>query len=481
MSNTDVWTVDPTVYAYARTQAQERARYQWADQSRWNMWDEFRVTFNNNWFDPWFESETHGYFNGPSTGEGDPAYEITINAYFVYCWMKFKGYTDYSIMAILTSASHESDITGGVWEGSPSHHPYQTLIEFDPTSTNSNGSSYTWYVGGTGMNYENASAYSAGSARATFTNYKMTYVKDRPAGSWARIKQYPIRTYRTIDPYDDGHGMVEVPYGYQYYYDEGDQGVLQWDTSISVGGDGRGYGFVQFTPWTNIPATFAYMYGLGKTEVSEYNKHWQVSGTAQLILWELQRWSAMNESHSNDPDTGYHYWGEWIDTAAKSHSVMGAYFLWPPDGQVPPGSDLPLDIESNRHYYPYDITWDGFAAGEYLQWFETYIQTLEHPPQTEEDIDWCRRQLAMAIWRSCYIHVTFEDFGFRQISKYFLGAIKYWNNNTLPNLNVGWDLHDIPRPRDVPYFELDSFHMTAQNFVLLCQRRRPHNVRTILL
>ena len=60
---------------------------------------------------------------------------------------------------------------------------------------------------------------------------------------------------------------------------------------------------------------------------------------------------------------------------------------------------------------------------------------------------------------------------------YFTGAIAYWNSN-------GWDILDVPRPRDIPTCELDNLHIQAvakDLIITTTNNRRCKRVRTILL
>lgn len=457
MSNTTDYTVNPLVYEYARQEAKARAREQWETEN-FNMWTTYNQTLNPDWKDPWFESETAGIYNGPSTGPGDPAWEMTQNLYMAYCWLMYKGYNKYSAMALMLSAIQESTITGGLWEQTQhfsannllaSNHPYSSLIGFDATQTAESGYAYTWYYGGTKPAYDNGTIVTWTAEFTDYSGYRWT--KQAVAGSWDAVMEYPIKTKRVMI---DGVGLREMPVEYE-------SGNLVFDTDRPRAGrgDGRGYGFCQWTPWNKLPRLCAYAANQGDVNFTDGNKHWQVNASLQLAIWEYERYLSMTT-----PQSGSSYMGQWIDSNAAILGDYGAYFSWPY-----PGTGY------TRHYYGQSISWDDFAAGTYLTWFENYLQTMADPPTTEEDIDWCRRQLALAIYRACFLQATYADFNFQVKSKYIISAFNYWGN--------GWDIRDVPRPRDIPHSELDAYHGTPiRTMIALTQgRRRCKNVCSVLL
>lgn len=474
------YPIDNTIFENARAVARDRAAYQWENPNRWNMWTVYRQSFNQEWFDPWYESETWVPENVPNEDE-DLAWRMFKNAYYVYCWLKFCGYNEYSIATILTSATQESGISGGGWErgysisGStaPLKHPYANLKDFDATSTNGNGESWEWYVGGVKPNFEGR-YYSYGNSGASLTNYKMTYTKPY-VKSWQRVKQWPLIQMTVFDPYNDGHGMTVVPEGYRYYESEGST-ALRFNESVGRT-DCRGYGFIQWTPWTILPRTAADAAGNDDyqyyTTFADGNKHWQMNGSLQLLIWDYERFLAMNDDYQGGPG----YLGQWVDSNAASQSDMGAYFTWPYQSQY-------------RYYYKKSITWDDFIAGTYLEDFEDMLDEMVEMgrpvPQTLEDVDWCRRQLSMAIWRSCYIHTIYYDPGtstipgYREISASMLAAIRYWDAHPISGRN-GWSILDVPRPRDLPFCFLDNYHISTGVLTMYLRRRKNNNVCTILL
>ena len=73
----------------------------------------------------------------------------------------------------------------------------------------------------------------------------------------------------------------------------------------------------------------------------------------------------------------------------------------------------------------------------------------------------------MDIWRACYVHSPYNDFNFQAISRYILAAIEYWDS-----LNDTGYINDIPRPRDIPYCDLDYYHITPVSFPLFMRKRK---------
>lgn len=456
MSNTTDYTVSNAVYEQARTDAKARAAKQWSDWSldpkSAHMWKTYNTELNPDWVDPWYESETSGIYNGPSTGPGDPAYEMTQNLYMAYCWLMYKGYNKYSAMALMLSAIQESTITGGMWEAA--NHPYSSLIGYDPTSVNENGYNYTWYHGGTKPAYDNGQlvTWTASWTPPVEIDYGpyngYTWYKTADPGSWNAVKRWEILKSRQMVP---GVGSRIMPVGWET--DE-----LQWDTS-QARPDGRGYGFCQWTPWTKLPVLCSYAASHDNNYFIDGNKHWQVNASLQLMVWEYERYLSMTT-----PQAGGSYLGQWIDSNAAIQGDYGAYFSWPYPGTV-----------YTRHYYGQSISWDDFAAGTYLTWFDNYIQNMTDPPVAAEDVDWCRRQLALGIYRSCFLQALYADFNFQTKSLYIISAFNYWADD--------WDVKDIPRARDIPNFELDKYHLSNIELIttILRKRRRQPNVRTLLL
>lgn len=467
MSSVFPLTNNSAIFELAKSKAKERAKTHW-DNFMTNRlsackWIEYNTELNTSWVDPWHENELFGIENDPATD-----YQITQNMYMLYCWFSAHGYCAESMAAIMTNAIHESTLTGGVWELTPavtghspiSKHPYSSLIGFDATSIIQNPNSYTWYTGGS------APAYAGNiiTWTASFTDYEGTvWTLTANPGSWDACMRYPIKTELiSID------GTIrEMPVGYE-------SGQLEFNRSVSRG-DGRGYGLVQFTPWTKLPATCAHAYlADGKEDFNEANRHWQLNLTLILMLFEYQREIAM----SGVPQTG-NYFGQWVDSNAALQTSWGAFYQFPYN----PSSTY------NRRYFGQSITWDDFAAGTYLTWFESdiaaYISELEAQGATlptQDDINWCRRQLAMTIWMACYIQTWYaDDFGLRNISDYTLQAVNYWNNHG------GYDIMDVPRARDIPNCELDQYHLTYKEFPALMatasnvSQRRKKNVRAVLL
>ena len=464
---TDDWTISFDTFQQARSIIKQTVANHW---TRWmtdpdsvNMWKTYHSELNTNWQDPWHEFETHGISNDPYEG-----WPMTQNAYLIFCWMKYHEYNDYSITAILANASHESTITGGQWEMVPrvgnnapiSKHPYQNITQFDPTSTYA-ASAYTWYTGGSPPAY----AGTAITWTATFTDYTdHVWSLQAVAGSWDAAKRFPILLETVII---DGEERV-MPVGYE-------TNQLTFNRNPVGMGDGRGYGLVQWTPWTKLPIICAHAYSsylndpvnnADLYEFEEANKHWQLNLTLLLMIFEYQRKLSRGNQAASD------YLGQWVSTNSAIQNLHGAFFQYP----YQPGAN-PSD--SSYHYYGQSISWDNFADGTYLDWADDEIEAIETQTGTtmdSEDKEWCKRQLAMTIWMANYIHTYYtEDYGLRNISKYFLAAIRYWTSYG------GYDIKDVPRPRDLPYSKLDNLHLSLPLlFNLMNRRRNKHHVCTLL-
>lgn len=419
------YTVSLQRYDDCRTVAKQRAATQW-ETFNFNMWNDYNNTLNLNWIDPWYETE-------PYTIDNDsPDYKQTVNMYYVYNWLKYKGYSDYAATAIISTMIHESSITGGAWEAS--NHPYSTLIGWDATQTNPNGAYYNnnWYRGGS------APAYANGSAKtwtAYFTDYS-GYVWSKPAvaGSWDAVKEWPIKTERVMI---EGVGLREMPVGY-------DSGILVFDTSVWKP-DGRGYGLVQWTPWTKLPSMAAH-FG------SDASRHWQLNPTLQLMILEYQR----ERSAAGDSTVG-----EWTSNEATTAGFR---------------------INQSGYYFAYgqSCTWEQFASDSFIPWVESTCAAQE-PPITGDDLEWAKRMTSMTIWVNCYEHAAanpYDYFGynFPQITLYVISAIRYWDL-------TGYDVKDIPRARDIETCELDQYHVMPANILsyVSVRRRKKRNVRTLLL
>ena len=476
------FTPNPAAYEYARNSARQRAAYQWEDESRWNLWSDWETrTFNTNWFDPWFEYEMAVPLNNDQT---EPKWQMLHNLYYAYCWFKLIGYNIYSICGMMTSAIQESKISGGIWEGG--HRPYRTLgntedtTAFDPTYSElpgpaGIGAHYRgmWSFGGT---YPYYSTYSSIKWTARFTDYSgHIWSKTAEDGTWEAVKRYAIKTSRQMI---DGVGMRVMPVNSVINGQVDYNAILAFDyDNPGYTGNGTGYGFCQWTPFTKLPNTLAYGYtDYHFEDFNEANRHWQMNGTLQLMMWELERYISMHEHPQSGPD----YRGQWIDDnpglgTHDNPNPMGAYFIWP----YYPNN---LDNTANWHFYGQSCTWDQYASGAWIPRARSLIEALpQYTDMQEEDREWCMRQMALAIYRSAFLQAYYADFHFQQRSYYIMDAIKYWDNHPLPNMTTGWDIRDIPRPRDLPYCALDQYHLTVQKYAIMSKRRKLKNVRTILL
>lgn len=469
MSNTTVYPLnDPTIFEQARADARARAAYSWALPNTWNMWTEYRTTFNPDWFDPWFEDEVHGNYNGPSTGDSDPAYELTQNLYFAYCFLKWKGYNNYAIMAMMTAAIQESTISGGVWENPK---PYDTLVNFDPTSLSSGISAHTWYKKEGSKPDFSSGKYSSSPTQASFTGINpdtgnpYTWTKSYVAGSYEMVNKYSIETYY----YMPGH--IEVPVGWNSggpYLDYRKPNYGGTAGAVYM----RGYGIFQWSPWTKLPDVAKIIDQQGDPNFANADRHYQMSATMQLMILEIQRAMAMTDNQS-----GSDYKGQWIDSNAiyngNPDNPRGAYFNW----SSAYGSG---GITGTYH----DITWDSFARGDFISEYNDLINAMENQPPTLADRQWYLRQYAIRIWEACFEQTGYQRYSveaWREKSQYVMAAINYWETHYINPQYGGYDPADIPRPRDMEYSDLDWYHVTSTTIPFLTNRRRRcRHVSTIL-
>lgn len=489
MSDTERYDLTDADFSQARADARDRAAYQWEKPSRWHFWTTYHSEINPEFFDPWFESEISGPTNLPSTGEGDTAYKMTVNLYYCYCWFKYKGYNKYSFCAMMASAVHESHISGGPWEGYLKYgagytnkHPYSNIKEFNPESLQT--SNLKWYTGGTFPEFSGSEL----TWTATYTDFRNhTWRLTADAGTWDCVKQYPIALGRY---FIEGYGKRTMPEGscQRISVDPevwtilpDDQASLRFNQSDSAAyyqGDGRGYGICQWTPWTNLPRTLEA--GYDDYHIGQYRdaaKHWQISGTMHLMMWELERYINGFDYGGLIPGA---YLGQWINSNPNAgnqdnKNPMAAYFMYPYDGSH-------LDQSWKWFMWTTNITWDQFARDDFLaatneliEYADQYAQQhgWTSGPMTSADAEWCRRQMAMGIYRSAYIQTTYGDFDFPEITDYIMRAWNYWDQHPIAG-DQGWSVMDIPRPRDIPYCELDMYHIEFPSVLANKKRRRKH-------
>lgn len=434
------YTPDPARFLYAAMQARDRSLAHW-DLGNWNMWLAYNTVLNQSWVDPWFEYEAK------TTSNESPNWEMTQNLYYLYCWFKWKGYSDYAIVGAVGNMCHESTLSGGAWEGSTEdntgQHPYSTLIGYDATSVNHNAPyyNYNWAIGGNPLDYASPLATwtktwttPAGVDYGSLTGH--TWRKTADAGSWDAVKKYDIKTKRQML---DGVGPRILPVGYAT--DE-----LQWDYDKPlVQGDGRGYGLVQWTAWTKLPA-------LAVTFGNDAPRHWQLNATLQLMIIEHQR------ELSAQGQTG----GEWNAVDAVNAGFM-------------------VNASGYYHSFGQSCTWENFANDSFIPWVEAECaaDNITNP----DDIDWAKRMTALTIWQNCYEHgghnpTDYFNMGFPAISKYVLSAVQFWDGP----LGLEWDVRYIPRARDIANCPLDQYHGTPlTQKVKLTSGRRGKHVTSIFL
>lgn len=398
--------------------ARQKAKQRAANQwlsDNFNLWIEYNTTLNTSWVDPWHEHEIGGIYNEA------PEWEQTQNAYFCYCWFKSKGYADYALTGILSTFLHESSLTGGAWEGG--YHPYagnveySSLIGYTAEDTNANYYNQTWYTSGGGL-------VPAWTAETTDEVTGLDYTLTAPAGSFDALKGWPIATYQD----EQGRNRPYIPLRFN-----------RNGTPARYRGAGGGYGLAQWTLWTKLP-TLAAHFG------TDAPRHWQINPTLQLMILEYQR------ELSRTGQSG----GEWSDADA-SHAV--------------------LIVGANRISYGSSMTWEYFISDQWTLWVEAQFERIGITDQAQ--IEWGKRQFAIALWGACYEHggeYDYASIGFPQISLYLYSAIRYWETNG------GYDIQDVPRARDIENCELDNYHVTFPMMVqLIGRRRKKHHVTTIFL
>ena len=413
--------MNDAIYQYAMETAKQRALTQWQTRN-FNMWitpptPATPGTLNENWIDPWYENEL-----GSNTNQ-EPTYEIMVNAYFAYCWLKNHGYSKYAMCGMISTLRHESSISGGNWEGG--YHPYEGrqfgsgFRAFNPTDTNSNYNSKTWYT-------TSGTIEPAYEIIVTDEDTGVDWPLVAPAGSWLAVKKYPYKR----DP--DTQKPIIPP---------------RWDTSgIPNGykGQGGGYGLVQWTAWTKLINLAAMVY-------PTYGAiHWQLNPTLQFEVIEKQRALSKQGDTSN---------GEWINSN---------------------GAQAGFKLTQNSHMFTYNqpMTWENWANDSWLSWVDNTcnLANITNPL----DRAWARRMTGLEFWSKCYEKggdYDYNSINFRAITLDTFDAITYWDSHG------GGSLLDVPRARDIPEdAELDALHrkFDTMSAILCVKRRKKKNVRTIL-
>ena len=421
--------IDNDTYELGRSMMKERVFNHWMS-FNWNRWTTYNTELNDTWTDPWFESDLHGL----PAPDGDPDHQMLQNLYGLYCWFSYKEYGKYAMTGLLTSSIQESTMTGGMWEGG--WHPYSSTapggwVNWDATSLASGYSSTThWY---TRNGWHDSSGRIAEHTAKAWDSYlgEWKYLT-ATAGSGIAVRKFKILMESWPDPDDPEVVWSRPVYPLTWNYNEQDFSNTA-QPPYPLGAHGGGYGLAQFTPWTDLVRAAA-------LAAEDGNKHWQCNLTLQLMslpyLWDdLGKWNP-NGYNSQDPPG----------------------FVNPVTGQFVQFLGMP-------------ITWEEWAADS---WLPTLNMWLTLNGVTGENADWCRRQLAMSIYRVCFIGTTYQDFNFQQKSLWIISAINYWEDNG------GWDPMDIPRPRDIATFELDYMHImplfmmsTQQMIIANKKKRRP--------
>ena len=467
----EIYVISDSTFELARERARSRAAEQWADETCWNLWATFHTDFNIHYFDPWYESEIGAPDNGPATSETDEPWKQTQNMYYIYAWMKYKGYDSHVIMAAMTSMMFESRCSGGAWEMAK---PYSDLTSYTPNS-DAGPNSLTWYsLSGSFPNYSSGQ-YSSSPTGKSFTDETgTTWSKAYPVGSYIMMRKYDFKYTTVVIP---GYGNVIRPVG----WDVDPPASLVWDTDSSTRGPCTGYGLVQWSPWNWLPKVCRFGATNGHINFTGAADHWQISGTLQLMCLEEERYISLNYPQYSDPDHGYSYLGQWVDQNAQyvAGSRHGTGFQWP----------LPTGIMSypnpNTNFrYPYTLSWDDWANGTWKTWIDQQLSGVASPPETQDEWDRVYYDFALDAFMRCYQHAsyTFDVSSYANRRAYIMAAVNYWDSHYISGTQAGWDVKDIPRPRDLERTELDQYHLLTRDiYIFKSARRKKRYVCTILL
>ena len=432
--NSQPWQPDPDKYDYARNSQKKRVRDHWLSLN-WDRWVTYNTVLNNTWVDPWFENEVTGITNNPPTIDPSTSeyrldgYQMLQNIYGVRCWLKYKGYNDYAMQGMITAFMQESTVSGGVWQDG--YHPFATIVGgFDPT------------VG------------PLGTSIGVYNQYYPWYRYSQIVDAYTVTQTDPNGIPQSIRA-DAGTWIAAKKPGILFDYNPStSQYTIRWDFNTINGYDGTGgaYGLVQWTPWGKIPQ-IADQVGLNA------KRYWQLNLTLQLMIIERERyWS------SHEPPAGQGYLGQWTGALA-----VNALFT----------------IRGWECRYGQSISWDDYANDSWIRWVNNRIVQLETDHSftlTDDEKEWCRRQLGISIWEHCFEQTSYIDSVWRSFydkSNYVMEAIRYWDT-----LETNDDyIRDIPRPHDIPWptFELDSYHYEI--IMPFLKRRDKTNARrrTVLL
>lgn len=518
----DNWDFSLAKVQTATRIAKERAAAHWKNKV-WNLWLHWgtpQQAPNPQWVDPVFENEWGYLQNDPNT---NPANLVTINAYYCFCWYKYKGYCDTTIAALLYSHTVESKITGATWESLREGlfmHPfhgnagnwldggrtdYSALASFNPTlsARQYNGD---WYQGANLAQSRNIyhDSWSEDDG-ATINNHVLigqtgdgTY--DSVRGAYAADPDYLATGYVIIggerivyyhwrNPNNKVYLCEKKNFGY---------GLVQWtdwwelrtlcdrlsgqfksrlDTDWQPGYDPlTGTYYAPGIEWWWIDAAHQPPSGLNHTSQGFAIHHWQLNLTLHLMALEFQRACAMAVSPVAHPEltvspynqqNGFQwsngrdgvYYGGWRDTYAAGAT-------WEPRTDSP-------------NYCPYKYTvpcsWDEWASGAFMTKPGIDQRLLNAINKEDTPYRWVR--LAMDLFRTAYLNSSPAVPADNAI-RYWMNCIEYWNSV--------WSIEDIPRPREYPWleFELDYYHINQNNkrFLTIANgRRKKKHERTILL
>lgn len=425
----ETWT-DEQIYQYAMDHAKARTKEHWLkwaiDPTSANMWKTYNTVLNPNWKDPWFEHEFYGPTNVAPSGNVE-GFQETQNMYMLYCYLKNKGWHKYALTALLASNRVESHTSGGVWQSGM--HPYDSIIGYDST-----------YIGAYMSDYANWHKYyelCKWTAYFTDESTGVDYELEAVDGSWDAVKKYYIATYE--DQFGHRHPTRVPPV---FNRNSVNPDAYFRDSNV-------GYGLVQWTPF-GVLISHA-----GLTVPTYGRQHWQLNLTLQLMVLEFERQCAMDASPDDQwSGPGHPYYGEWQDASA----ALG-FFTY----------------QGNRVAYGSPMTWDDWCNDAFVQW--AYDKCDELGITDPEARDWAARQTGLSMFGRAYLGSVYHDIGnFQSSTRWIKHAIEYWD------AHGGGDIRDVPRPRDIPYSELDQYHISqGEIMAAISGKRRVKKVVTLLL
>lgn len=397
-----------SIYQTAMETAQQRSAQQWA-KWRFNRFSDFPTrTIDPEYIDPWYEYDL----------QTPTAAERLVNAYYVWCYLRWRRYSNISIATVLWSMNLESGISGGVWQGG--YHPQGMYYDTDdPTGE-------TWVTRGGALVRE---VYEVETVIDPQTGLPVTqYVTD---GSGNRIVKYAAGSWAALT-YSGDDLQASIP--------------------------ATGYAFVQWTPYLVLRSHAGYATGDRGTlnpdgtrtgaEMGDGYNFWPLNGTLCLMTLDMERAEAMQYPTYT---WAQRYLGEWNQQGGHNISVTWA------------GTTYTL----NRN-----VLWDEFAEPAVLLG-EVFGDDVDDVPE------FYQFYVLLAIWGKCYLHHNYITQNPSEITpesyQYWADAVEYWSS-----INGADNPVHIPRAHSIKDCPLDVFHLHPA-LIAAVSKRRANNVRTVLL